>query len=192
MAEQIKAEPRRIVRVAGTDLDGTLAAERALRKIFGIGFMTAKAFCTAAGVDGKKKVGFYEEAQVKALEAAIVGQASMATLPKWMINRRHDPETGKDMHVVGDKLKMNNSEDINLMKRTRIYKGVRHELGLPVRGQRTRSTGRRSSTVGVVRAKAAAAAKPAAAPSAAAGKAAAAKPAAGAPTAKPAAAPTKK
>jgi small subunit ribosomal protein S13 len=39
------------------------------------------------------------------------------------------------------------------MKRIKSYKGVRHHLGLKVRGQRTRSTGRHGLVVGVVRAK---------------------------------------
>jgi hypothetical protein len=46
----------------------------------------------------------------------------------------------------------------------RAYKGVRHELGQPVRGQRTRSSFRTQKTVGVARKKVVAAAKAATAP----------------------------
>ena len=42
-------------------------------------------------------------------------------------------------------------EDINLMKKIRSYKGIRHERGQKVRGQRTKSTGRTGTTVGVKR-----------------------------------------
>ncbi|MEK6820799.1 MAG: 30S ribosomal protein S13, partial [archaeon] len=39
-----------------------------------------------------------------------------------------------------------------LMKKTRTYKGVRHSLGLTVRGQRTRTAGRgKGKVVGVVK-----------------------------------------
>ena len=38
---------------------------------------------------------------------------------------------------------------MNRLKRIRSYRGIRHERGLKVRGQRTRSTGRRGSVVGV-------------------------------------------
>lgn len=44
-------------------------------------------------------------------------------------------------------------EDVEGMKRIRSYKGVRHEFGYKVRGQRTRSTGRGGAVVGVVRTK---------------------------------------
>jgi small subunit ribosomal protein S13 len=39
------------------------------------------------------------------------------------------------------------------LKKIRAYRGLRHERGLKVRGQRTKSTGRRGSTVGVSRKK---------------------------------------
>ena len=48
---------------------------------------------------------------------------------------------------------MINQEDVNRMKKTRSYKGIRHESGHKVRGQRTSSNGRRGSTIGVVRKK---------------------------------------
>jgi small subunit ribosomal protein S13 len=44
-------------------------------------------------------------------------------------------------------------EDINLMRKIRCYKGIRHETGQKVRGQRTKSTGRTGLTVGVKRKK---------------------------------------
>jgi len=47
---------------------------------------------------------------------------------------------------------LSRNEDINLMKKVRSYKGVRHDRGLRVRGQRSRSTGRKGKTVGVSRA----------------------------------------
>ncbi|TMI37957.1 30S ribosomal protein S13, partial [Candidatus Bathyarchaeota archaeon] len=39
--------------------------------------------------------------------------------------------------------------DVDLMKDIRSWKGVRHSLGLKVRGQRTRTTGRSGKAVGV-------------------------------------------
>ena len=65
--------------------------------------------------------------------------------------------------------------DIDSMKKMRCYKGIRHELGQPVRGQRTRSSFRTGGIVGVVKKKQvpgaapvapAAGAKPAATPTA--------------------------
>jgi len=70
-----------------------------------------------------------------------------------MLNRRGDIETGSDIHVMGMDLNMTLREDLDLMKKMRSYKGIRHERGLRVRGQRTRSTGRTGAIVGVSRKK---------------------------------------
>ncbi len=45
-------------------------------------------------------------------------------------------------------------DDINLLKKIRAYRGIRHETGQKVRGQRTKSTGRTGLIVGVKRKKA--------------------------------------
>jgi small subunit ribosomal protein S13 len=55
------------------------------------------------------------------------------------------------MHIVGVDLEVRRKDDINLMKMIRSYKGVRHEEGQKVRGQRTRSNGRTGLTLGVMR-----------------------------------------
>ena len=75
-----------------------------------------------------------------------------------MLNRREDYETGDDIHLIESDLDMTLRDDLNrmkktrsYMKKTRSYKGRRHEVGLPVRGQRTKSTFRKSSSVGVKR-----------------------------------------
>ena len=151
---------KRIVRLLATDIDGNLSVERALRKIKGVSFMFSRATCTKSGLERKKKIGSLTEAELKNLERLI----KTHELPSWMLNRRKDIETGKDMHVVMAELDLKRREDINLMKRIHSYKGVRHELGQPVRGQRTRSSFRTSKAVGVSRKKIAQAAKAAAKP----------------------------
>ncbi|MEM2025102.1 MAG: 30S ribosomal protein S13, partial [Desulfurococcaceae archaeon] len=47
------------------------------------------------------------------------------------------------------------NEDIEHEKRIKTWRGVRHAIGLKVRGQRTRTTGRAGITVGVKRKRAA-------------------------------------
>ena len=77
-------------------------------------------------------------------------------VPSWAFNRRKDMETGQDMHFLASKLEITQKMDIDNLKKIRCYRGVRHMAGLPVRGQRTRSSFRKSGkTVGVSRAKAA-------------------------------------
>ncbi len=152
---------RRIVRFLSTDLDGNMSVYTALRKIKGISHMFSNAICMSTGVDAKKKLGTLNESDLKILENAI---KNPSFLPSWMLNRRKDIEAGKDAHLIGSNLDLVRREDINFMKRIRSYKGVRHELGQPVRGQRTRSSFRTQKSVGVSKkgAKQAAAPKPAA------------------------------
>jgi len=145
-----KSEGKRIVRILATDIDGAMPLERALRKIKGISFMFARATCIATGTDGKKKIGIMSEQDIKAIEEFI----KQPKLPQWMLNRRKDPEAGTDMHLTMSSLDLRRREDINTMKRMRSYKGIRHESGQPVRGQRTRSTFRTQKSVGVAKKKA--------------------------------------
>ena len=67
------------------------------------------------------------------------------------MNRRKDCYTGKDLHLIGADIDLTKREDINRLKKIRAYRGIRHELGLPVRGQRTRANGRRGLALGVSR-----------------------------------------
>nr|HDO80640.1 30S ribosomal protein S13 [Candidatus Bathyarchaeota archaeon] len=82
-----------------------------------------------------------------------VSNPSSVGIPSWMLNRQKDLETGKDLHLIGSQLALTVKNDIELMKRIRCWKGVRHALGLKVRGQRTKTTGRKGQTVGVRRKK---------------------------------------
>ena len=81
------------------------------------------------------------------------------TAPIWMVNRPHDWETGVDLHLFGPDVDLRLRDDLNRMKMIRCYRGIRHEQGQKVRGQRTRSNGRTGLTVGVVKKTAIAAAK---------------------------------
>jgi len=153
---ETKQDVKRIVRLMSTDIDGNLSVERALRKIKGVSFMFSRAVCTSTGIDKKRKVGTLADNERKNLENFITSPS----LPAWMMNRRKDPETGKDTHLTMAELSLRKREDINIMKKMHSYKGVRHELGQPVRGQRTRSTFRTQKSVGVSKKKVVAAAKP--------------------------------
>jgi small subunit ribosomal protein S13 len=76
-----------------------------------------------------------------------------ASLPAWMLNRQKDIETGEDTHAIATDLEMIHREDINLLRKIRSYRGIRHETGQKVRGQKSRSNGRTGATVGVSRKK---------------------------------------
>lgn len=142
-----KKEVKRIVRILETDVNGDLRVDAALRKIRGISFMLSGAVCALANIDPKKIIGSLSDAELRGIESAV--NSLNTTVPKWMINRRKSMETGGDLHLTGTRLDLQKREDINLLRRIRAYKGVRHELGQPVRGQRTRSSFRTQKTVGV-------------------------------------------
>ncbi|MBI5061318.1 MAG: 30S ribosomal protein S13 [Candidatus Aenigmarchaeota archaeon] len=156
MTEQ-KTEPRRVVRFFSRDIDGRLPVRRALMKVKGIGHMFSNAICVSTGVDSNKQLGMLNLEEIKILEEAV--STASAKVPRWMLNRRYDLESGIDSHMTGSQLDLRVREDINIMKRSRAYKGVRHELGQPVRGQRTRSTFRTQKSVGVSKKKTLAARK---------------------------------
>ena len=147
---------KKLVRFMEAVLDGNLASERALRNIKGIGHSFAKIVCVTSGIDPKKKLGELSAEELAALEKHIRNPE----MPQWMLNRRKDPETGKNIHLTGNSLDFSRREDINAMKKMRSYKGIRHEQGQPVRGQRTRSTFRTKKTVGVMKKSAKQPAKP--------------------------------
>ena len=53
--------------------------------------------------------------------------------------------------MIGSNLKLRREFDIRLMKKIKSYKGMRHAIAQPVRGQRTKSHFRTGSTVGVMK-----------------------------------------
>lgn len=146
------ADFRHIVRVAGVDLDGNKQLRWALTGIKGIGINFATIVCRVAGLDPFQKAGYLTDEQVKLIEEILEDPVKHG-IPAWALNRPKDYETGKDLHLTGAKLVMSWREDINRLRRIRAYRGIRHELGLPLRGQRTRSNFRRGTTVGVRRKK---------------------------------------
>lgn len=187
--EASKADFHFIVHIANTDLDGNKKSVVALMKVKGLGKRVAEKVAELSGLDSNKKIGSYTEEKFAEVEKAIASIST--TFPEWMVNRQKEFETGSSRHAIGTEVDLAVREDINRMKMIRSYKGIRHETGQKVRGQRTRSNGRTGLTMGVTRARAAPGAAPEASAAGAAAPAtataAAAKPAAAA-GAKPAAA----
>ncbi|MBN2014903.1 MAG: 30S ribosomal protein S13 [Candidatus Altiarchaeota archaeon] len=146
-----KEEFRHLVRLSGVVLDGNLDLIRALTRIKGVGQRTSVSLIDSLGMEHKIKLGSLNEAQVDKLEEGIKGLDKI--IPSWMVNRQKDNYTGENMHLTGPDLDMAFREDINLQKRIKSYKGIRHSMGLPVRGQRTRTSFRTGATVGVKRKK---------------------------------------
>ncbi len=141
------------VRIANTDLDGNKGIGIALRKIKGVSFMFSNMICNIAGVNKAAKSGYLTDEQVKKLDE-ILNNLSKYNVPSWMLNRRKNYDDGKDYHLVTGNLSFAEENDVKRMKQIRSYKGVRHGVGLPVRGQRTKSNFRRNkgkASLGVVK-----------------------------------------
>jgi len=144
MSEQFKY----IVRLFGQDVDGTMKVPYALAMIKGIGYNTAMAITHNLGIDRNKRLGELTEAELNKIEEYLKDK-KIPDVPAWMYNRRKDYETGLDLHLVTNDLIFYVRNDIEREKKTKSWRGVRHALGLKVRGQRTRTTGRTGMTVGV-------------------------------------------
>ncbi|HDD40628.1 MAG TPA: 30S ribosomal protein S13 [Nitrososphaeria archaeon] len=149
MTELVR-EFRPIVRFLGTDLDGSLKVPYALTAVKGIGVMLGYAITRAAGIDTEKRLGFLSDEELKKLEE-VAKNPQKYGIPAWLLNRRRDPVTGKDLHLYGSDLVYTIREDIQREMRIKSWRGIRHSLGLKVRGQRTRTTGRTGTAVGVSR-----------------------------------------
>jgi len=138
-----------IVRIANTDIDGNKKLIHGLTSIKGVGRKMSTFLINKTGLDRKTKMGYLTEKQIEIISQAINDIQKDA--PSWMLNHRKEYETGEDVHLIGPQIELRLRDEINIMKKIRSYKGIRHERGLTVRGQRTRANSRKGLTLGVSR-----------------------------------------
>jgi len=144
----VSKELRYVVRLAGAGLDGTKKVVYSILDISGVGVNLAESMVKCAGISPQVRLGELSDAELKKLED-VIRNPSTHGIPARMLNRRRDPDTGKDLHLIGPDLDLKEKDDITMMKEIRSYKGQRHALGLKVRGQKTRTTGRKGKAIGV-------------------------------------------
>lgn len=133
-----------------TDLNGEKSVELALTEISGIGARVAAILADTTGIPKTKEIGDCTDEEIDILEKATTEFKGVA--PPWLLNRQKDYETGENYHLFSTDVQLKVRDDINLMKKIRCYKGIRHEQGQKVRGQRTRTNGRTGLAVGVTKA----------------------------------------
>ena len=138
-----------IVRIASADIDGQKKTVIGLQSIKGVGKRVSQVIARRAKVDPSLRIGSLSDEKVKEIEALVLSYVEYA--PHWAVNRQMDYETGADMHLFGNDLDIVQKDDVNRMKMIRCYRGIRHETRHKVRGQRTRSNGRKGLTIGVQR-----------------------------------------
>lgn len=141
MAEEKKQ--KYIVRILNTDIDGGKTLLEGLTKVKGISIMFANAICVVSKLDRGTIVGDLTEKQIETINE-IIKNPLKYNIPSWMLNRRLDPETGTDMHLLTSDLDFVKSNDIKHLQKIKCYKGIRHYYRLPLRGQRTKSNFRRN------------------------------------------------
>ena len=145
--DEKKDDFKYIIRIANTDVDGEKTVVMGLTQIKGIGRHMAVLIADTAGINRTIKVGDLKDAQIDKIRDVLENLTKNA--PGWMLNHRKDLDTGEDIHLISSDVEMKLRDDVNLLKMIRSYRGIRHESGLRVRGQRTRANNRRGLALGV-------------------------------------------
>jgi len=108
-----------MARIVGIDLPKNKRGEIALTYIYGIGRSSARKILEQAGVDKDIKVKDWTDEQITRIRQII-----------------------NDNYKVEGELKAQVQMNIKRLMDIGCYRGIRHRLGLPVRGQRTRNNAR--------------------------------------------------
>ncbi len=124
-----------LVRIFGYDIKGGKNIYSGLTYIKGVSWSISHALCFKLGLDKSMKISQLDKNTIKKIESAL----SNMDVPIFLKNRRADMDSGTDKHLVSTNLDIRKEFDIKRMKKIKSYKGIRHSMGLPVRGQRTRS-----------------------------------------------------
>ena len=107
-------------RIKGVDIPNEKRIEASLRYIEGIGLTTSKEILSTAKVDPDKRARDLTDAEIAEINNAI--------------STMEVPIEGELRRIV--------TSNIRRLKEIKSYRGLRHHLGLPTRGQRTRTNAR--------------------------------------------------
>lgn len=132
--KQEKAEEF-LVRILSTDIPGNKRTIAGLTRIKGVSWSFSNALCHVLKINKNKKIQELSEEEIKKISEFIKNPK----LPEFLLNRRRDIETGTSRHVFGADIDLQKEFDVKRLKKIRSYRGLRHALGQPVRGQRTKS-----------------------------------------------------
>src|SRR3989338_5294652 len=139
-----------LVRIHGKDVPGNKKIYPGLTYIKGISWPISNAICKILKIDKNTKISELSKKQIEEIEAFL--QKPM--IYDYLKNRQRDYETGESKHIFTNELDMVKDFDIKRMKQIKSYKGMRHALKQPVRGQRKRSHFRTTGGAGGVKKKA--------------------------------------
>ncbi|MCL4134623.1 UNVERIFIED_CONTAM: hypothetical protein GTU68_013532 [Idotea baltica] len=131
-----------------TNIDGRRKVMFAMTSIKGIGRRYSNIVLKKADVDLTKRAGELTEEEVEKI-VTIMSNPRQYKIPDWFLNRQKDIKDGKYSQIMSNNLDTKLREDLERLKKIRAHRGLRHYWGLRVRGQHTKTTGRRGRTVGV-------------------------------------------
>merc|ERR1712244_199509 len=138
-----------ILRVQNTNIDGNIKVTHALTSIRGMGRRFTDLVLKKAEIDRSKRAGQLSEAEMEQIQTVMANPKNFK-IPTWFLNRQRDWKDGKDSQLTSNNLDNKLREDLERMKKIRIHRGIRHNWGLRVKGQKTKTTGRHGRTVGVL------------------------------------------
>jgi len=137
-----------LVRIMQTDIPGRMSIYAGLTRIKGVSWSFSNAVCNKLNIDKNKKISSLSKEEITKIEDFI----RKPEVSVFLLNRRKDIDSGENMHLIGADLDLRKEFDIKRLKKIKSYRGLRHALGQPVRGQRTRSHFRQKGrAVGVLK-----------------------------------------
>jgi len=134
----------------GNDIPGERKTLIGLTQIKGIGYNFATAILDSLKINTNSNIGNLSDENVKLIEKLILDPIK-GNFPIWFLNRRKDIETGADLHLLTSDIPFTLRNDIERERIAASWRGYRHLSGLKVRGQRTRTSGRKGGAVGVAK-----------------------------------------
>jgi small subunit ribosomal protein S18e len=137
-----------ILRIANTNVDGKQKVMYALTAIKGIGRRFSNIVLKKADIDLSKRAGELTQEEIEKI-ITVMTHPRQFKIPNYFLNRQKDIKDGKYTQVFANNLDTKLREDIERLKKIRAHRGLRHYWGLRVRGQHTKTTGRKGRTVGV-------------------------------------------
>ena len=134
----------------GNDIPGERKSIVGLTQIKGIGYNFATAILDTLKINTNSNIGNLTDTNVEAIEKLILDPIG-GNFPTWFLNRNKDIETGANLHLLTSDIPFTLRNDIERERITASWRGYRHLSGLKVRGQRTRTSGRKGGAVGVAK-----------------------------------------
>merc|ERR1711912_119225 len=137
-----------ILRIQNTNIDGNIKIGYALTSIQGMGRRFTDLVLKKAEIDNSKRAGQINAEELERIQTTMTNPKNFK-IPTWFLNRQRDIKDGKDSQLTSNNLDNKLREDLDRMKKIRLHRGLRHNWGLRVKGQKTKTTGRHGRTVAV-------------------------------------------